>query len=515
MAPLRFSVPNAEEFDPRIWETAYITGIEGIPWQCEHSVAGNQFNIGRQIDESGKLNIVWPTRSYGNLCLNTTSLRISDSPYALPIELARGTVHRLKTQAAEWQRFGMRLPEKFFPLAELALEKFLTALTTPADQAQRICDAQQSIDLALQASVALCDSFSTQALEARRNNEGRLATLLGCQLDPDIEVDKLGMALRTAFNLTCISADLGIVESNTGGRRDFTAIDRQVDWACSESSKICLGPLVDFRDERLPQWLFLLNEGFESVMQLACDYAQKTVERYRGRVHLWNCAAGINVPNQFGWNDEQILRMSVSLIETVRRCDERTPVLLSIDQPWAEYLRKDTNGISPLHFADALIRADLGLSGLALELNFDQWPGGSFPRDPIELNQLVDRWSMLGLPLMVIVSAPTWDQTESANQDPPQSSALSSSSKRIAEWKTPDPSLVCGDQPKSSETRPHIPADIIIKLLLSKPSVHAVIWNTVNDCSHRNHNHSGLWNPNGEAKPILSELAKLRQSNLH
>ena len=406
MGDIRFSVPSIQNLDPRIWEAAYITGIEGIPWLCLHRIDDQQFSIGREIDESGKLNIVWPTRSLGNLCLTTTSLRIGETPYALTPELARGTVYRLKSQTFEWQRIGLRVPDSFFPMAEESLQQLLHALTMEKDSPAAAENAQAAIDLALEAATQLCDAFSGQALEARRNNEGRLSTLLGIHLEADDLVGSPPSELGNAFNLVSIAADLGSIEA--AGANGFSGIDETVDWATQNDQRVCLGPIIDFRDGHLPEWMFLLDEGFESVRDAACKHAQATVQRYQGKCHLWNCATGLNVPNQMRWSDEEILRMAVSIIETVRRTDDRNPVLLTINQPWSEYLRNDANGISPLHFADALIRADLGLSGLALELDFDHWPGGSLPRDPIEVSRLIDRWSMLGPAPDGLAGQPCW-----------------------------------------------------------------------------------------------------------
>ncbi len=499
MGDLRFSVPNVEDYDPRIWETAYITGIEGIPWLCHHSFDGQQFSIGREIEESGKLNIVWPTACMGNLCLCTTSLRISDEPYSLVVELARGTVYRLKAQTAEWQRIGLKLPDDFFALAESSLCELLHSLTSGGQSDSQQLRAQAAIDQAVEASVALSEAFSAQALDARRNNEGRLATLLGARVDADASLPSVGDAINTAFNLVSLPADLGTVESESGAKQ-YAAFDAQVSWAEQSDHKICVGPLVDFRRGRLPQWMVLLEQGFESILQTACEHARVTVERYLGKAHLWNCAAGLNVPGDMAWTDEEILRMAVSLIETVRRADQRSPVLLTIDQPWSEYLRDKDHGISPLHFADALIRADLGLSGLALEMNFDSWPGGSFPRDPTEVSRLIDRWSMLGLPIMVILSSPTSHPT-----NPPTASADSS---RVSQWKMPPPATA---QTSAAQFQP----DTIIRLLMSKPSVHAIIWNGLNDERPAHQPGHGLWNAQGQAKPILAELAKLRKNFLH
>ncbi len=520
MGDLRFTVPETQDFDPRVWETAYITGIEGIPWHCRSRLDGPQFTIGREIDESGKLNIVWPTRQFGNLSLATTSLRISDSSYALVVELARGTVHRLRNQTSEWQRVGLRLPDKFFPLAEDALSQLLRAVTAAPDSTEQLAAAQKSIDLAVEAAVLLCNTFAAQSLEARRQSEGRLSTLLGVELAPAVPLAPFQDALQKTFNLLCVPADFGAVESSSG-KADYDAFDRQVDWAQRANKKICVGPLVNFRAGGLPQWMVMLDEGFESILQGACEFARATVERYRGRVHIWNAAAGLNVPNGLNWSDEEVLRMAVSLIETVRRADDRSPVLLTIDQPWSEYLRDDANGISPLHFADALIRADLGLSGLALDLTMDTYPGGTFPRDPIEINRLIDRWSMLGLPLMVILNSPT-DQPQPGDDQASASGSTGSGNKDTVTSDTVDRELVTGSQlawaPRVSDwstdesRRGQVSPDTIVRLLLSKPSIHALIWNNrvVDDAQSRS-----LWDASGKAKPLLGSLAALRKVLLH
>ncbi len=490
MGDLRFTIPQAQDFDPRVWDTAFITGIEGIPWHCHHTFDGQQFSIGREIDESGKLNILWPAKSLGNLCLSTTSLRRSDEPYSLVVELARGTVSRLRNQTSEWQRVGLRLPDKFFPLAEDALSQLLRALTRGKDPLEQHSHAQNSINLALEASILLCNTFAAQSLEARRQSEGRLSTLLGIQLPAGTPLRQYQEALSKSFNLICVPADLGSVES-ASGKPVYEPFDEQLQWATHDGKKACVGPLVNFREGCLPQWMVLLNEGFESFLRAACEYAKATVQRYQGQAHIWNCAAGLNVPNGMGWSDEEVLRMAVSLIETVRRADDRCPVLLTIDQPWSEYLRNDANGISPIHFADALIRADLGLSGLALDFTLDTWPTGTMPRDPIEVNRLIDRWSLLGLPLMVIINSPL---------EEPESPTISPAADRPSHWTT------------LPEYTGQLTPDGLVRLLLSKPSVHAVIWNNMRI---ENSPNRSLWTDDGKAKGLLGSMAALRKVLLH
>jgi hypothetical protein len=467
--------------------------MEGIPWFCHRRRQGDQFSIGRDIEESGKLNIVWPTRTLGNICLCTTSLRIIDEPYSLMAELARGTVFRMKNQCAEWQRIGLKLPPEFFPLSEQALNHLLHALTTRDNPAKQDNHAQAAIDSATEANVLLCDTFSMQVLDIRLQNEGRFSTLLGCRVQPQIEIDSVSDALKTAFNLLSVDADMNAIES-ASGQRNYAIPDRQVEWAHQNGHRVCVGPLLNFKPGGLPRWMVLLNEGFETVKKVASAHALETVERYRGKVHLWNCAVGLNGPGEMRWSDEEVLRMSVSLIEIVRRADERTPVLLTIDQPFSEYLGGERDGISPLHFADALIRADLGLSGLALQLDLDAWPDGSLPRDPIDISRLIDRWALLGLPLMIIVTNPS-----QLTSDPQAQHGLG-----VSSWKTG------GEVPLEG-----LKSESLIRMLLAKPTVHAIIWNQTSDQLPHGFANAGLWDAQGKAKSLLNSAAKLRQAYLH
>lgn len=493
MGVLCFHVPNAEQLDPLVFETAYVTGIEGIPWPCASARRGDQFIIQRDIDESGKLHIVWPTRTYGNVTLMTTSLKVDSSVYHLPLELCRGTVSRLRNQIFEWQRIGLRVAQSTIQLSDQALDGFIKAVTTPDNDAGRTALTQEAIELGLRGANELCEAFSSQMFDVRKLNENRLSTLLGLSLPPALSLSSITDAVCTAFNLVNLPIDLAAVESSSG-KRDFSPFDRQLQWARENNFRISCGPLMKFRPGCLPRWMVLLGEGFETVLSAACAHAEETVNRYRGKVHLWNCGSGLNVPGELDWNDEQVLRLAVSLIQTVRRTDPRCPVLLTIDQPWSEYLRASAEGISPLHFADALIRADLGLSGLALELNLNSWPDGSLPRDPLEISRLIDRWSTLGLPLMITLTLPTETQPDEM---------VMVDRRPVTSWKNP---LHVGPIESTTET--------IVRLLLAKQSVHALIFNQATDQLPHEFPHGGLWDAHGKPKPLLSQVARLRQQYL-
>ena len=157
----------------------------------------------------------------------------------------------------------------------------------------------------------------------------------------------------------------------------------------------------------VPDWLYLWEGDDEAVVKFAADYVSAAVTRYRGKVHLWQCAARLNVSDVLGLSEEQRLRLVVIAVEAVRQADPRMPVVLVIDQPCAEFMGERECDLSPLHFADALVRAEIGLSAIGLEINLGYWPGGTALRDVLELGRQIDRWSLLGMPLLITLTLPS------------------------------------------------------------------------------------------------------------
>jgi hypothetical protein len=166
-------------------------------------------------------------------------------------------------------------------------------------------------------------------------------------------------------------------------------------------------------------------------------------------------------------------------------------VVVSFDQPWAEYLGKREMDFPPLHFADALVRANLGLSGLMLEINVGYQPDGSLFRDPLEFNRLLDYWSLLGVPLYVSLSVP------SASHDDP-----------LARRRSRLPPHHWTPQSQQTWVQRYVP------LLLSKPMVHGVFWSQLRDSEPHDFAHGGLFDLRRQPKPALRQFASIRKSFL-
>ena len=159
-----------------------------------------------------------------------------------------------------------------------------------------------------------------------------------------------------------------------------------------EGAEGLAGPLLQLDRCATPDWLYLWEGDDDNLMSFAADYMRSVVTRYRGKVHLWQCAAA-ECCRMFSLSEEQRLRMAVLAIEVTRQTDPRVLIVLMVDQPWAEFMSESECDLSPLHFTDALVRAEIGLSGIGLEINLGCWPGGTALRDVLEFGRLVDRWT--------------------------------------------------------------------------------------------------------------------------
>jgi hypothetical protein len=174
--------------------------------------------------------------------------------------------------------------------------------------------------------------------------------------------------------------------------------------------------------------------------------------------------------------------------------DSTTPLVVSFDQPWAEYLASEHLDLAPLHFADALVRADLGLSGIGLELNVGYHPGGSIHRGPLAMSRLLDTWSLLELPLQVALTFP------SRSDDDP----LAASKIRVLSSEEDE---VTPEAQREWVER-HVP------LLLAKNVVQVVVWNQLSDAAPHQFPHGGLFDAEDKPKPAFEALKKMRRQYL-
>jgi hypothetical protein len=494
MGQMRFLAPQHEFVAPDAVDRAYLAGIEGIPWLSRNTWERDTIIIDRAIRESGCFHIPWNVDGFGECVLSTTSLMERRQPYHLPVELARGTLNRLRNQLATWQSAGLSTSTALTNHLSAAQQAFARAATSQIDPSAAASEAQRAIKLSLETIDSLARVYTQRVMTIRHRDAPKLSTLLAGNMGCKPLSEKAARAFGSAFNSAIVPISWHDIEPDEG-EFNWNDVDQQIQWCRKNGLKLCGGPLLRLDKRTLPDWLYLWEDDFENLQSYVYQFISAAVGRYRGKLQIWHCAAGMNTAGAVALTEEQKLRLTVGAIDTVRRADKTTPVIVSFDQPWAEYLRTEELDLSPLHFADALVRADLGLAGIAMEINLGYWPGGTLYRDVLEFSRKIDQWSVLGLPLLIMLTIPS-----SAQDDP--LARHSAKPQRCADGTIPSPATQS------------LFVQRLVPLLVSKQSVYGVIWNQFSDSQPHNFAHGGLLDAQDDPKPALSTLAAFRKAHL-
>jgi Glycosyl hydrolase family 10 len=494
MGLMRFVIHNRERIPPGGLEHIHICGPDDLPWFARVYFSGEQLIIERSENESGRVFVPWRIGQAGPILIGTSTLMERDEPYLLEVELARGMVNALRTQLAAWEMIGLNVPKGLSSGVLEGTVEFARAATMQHEPATAADWAQRSLATVSTTIARLADEYARQALALRRKQPRPLSSWFGVHLGNELPEASVSRQLVNTFNVLSIPMTWRTIEA-VEGRRDWDRVDAQTEWAQSAGLRICAGPLLELDDRGVPDWTYLWEGEFDSLLGFMLDHVRKVVERYRGKVHLWQVVARMTHGHALGLNEEARLQIAAKAVTTVRQLDPTTPIVVTFDQPWAEYLAAEQLDLAPLHFADALVRADLGLSAIGLEINVGYHPGGSMHRGPLAISRLIDNWSLLELPLLVAITLPS-----SAADDPQANGKISVLSSQ--------PDEVSPESQRHWIER-HVP------LVLAKSAVQVVLWNQLSDAAPHYYPHAGLFDMDNKPKPALEALRKIRQKYLN
>lgn len=490
MGQMRFQVFPQEYITEEMVEQAYLSGIDRASWPVRTSKEGGCLVLQRSVSDSANLHVPWPVAGHGHVMLTTGSLMERSQPYQLPLELARGVLAQLRNQLSDWQVIGLTVAEPIQKKIDEAITHFSQAVVTQANVAVSSRWAASALQAGLDASNLLASAYAEQSWAVRRHNGNELGSLMGADLGTSLLDDNAAKQFLLSFN----TAEVPICWRDTETTEEnftWATSDTQIAWCRTHGLKVVAGPLLMLASQALPDWLCLFDDDFESLFHCVSAFVRAAVNRYRGAVDYWICAGRANATDMLALSEQEELQLVARSVELVRSLDPNTPALVSFDQPWAEYMSRRHCDFPPLHFADVLARANLGLSGVMMEVNLGYSPGGTLPRHPLEFSRQLDMWSLLGLPLWVSVSAPS--------ECGPDALAHSKVTLPSGSWD------VAAQQAWVSQ---------FVPLILAKPMVQGIIWNQLRDCVPHEFPHGGLLDAQRQAKPALNAFAALRQSLL-
>jgi hypothetical protein len=456
-------------------------------------IAHDRLTLTRDQNESGYLLVPWPVEPFGTLMVSTTTLRERPEPYRLLVELARGKLHQVRSQTSDWQSIGLRTgPDFDRALADVTRAFGHAALAgTPADAdalATRVLEQTHGL------ADRLTRDYVEQMLATRHSSEGALDTRLAARHTRALRGSAADEYFRT-FNAANVTFRWRDVEPSEA-HYDWTEADAAVAAATAAGLPVTIGPVIDLAPGMLPPWAAGWSSNLPEMAAFMCDYVETAVNRYKGDVRRWIVCAGFNHADALGLCDDDRLRLAFRLFEAAAQVDPNLELVLSVAQPWGDYLVSEDQTISPLTFPDDLVRAGVRLSAVELELRVGTRPRGSLPRDLLDTARVLDVFGMLGLPLEVVLSLPSADAADPAAKEHEQAVwghgwRTGPSLEGQAEW-----------------------GAAFAALSLCWPQVRAVTWDHWSDAEPHLVPFGGLLDASERAKPLLARLRELRTEHL-
>ena len=338
MGRMRFRVFPPQRITEEMIEQVYLSGIDRASWPDAGVSKGDELVLDRSVSDSANLHMPWAVEGHGPLTLVSGSLIERPEPYLLPLELARGTIVEVRNQLAEWQRSACRCPRRSRQTGRRRSSGFPGRRSARTTRPPRPAMPKQALRAALEAGDLLAAAYTEQALAARRRNGGKRPGLLGAEL---------GTACwTTALAAVSPHVQRGRRSRSLAGRgnhrgRFLLEHQRPADPVVpGEGLKVLAGPLLPFDPRACPTG----SRCSRTISTACCDFVsafvRAAVARYRGKVDYWICAGRINAADVLALSEQERLRLVARIIELVRALDRETPVLVSFDQPWGEYLRQ-------------------------------------------------------------------------------------------------------------------------------------------------------------------------------
>jgi GH35 family endo-1,4-beta-xylanase len=402
----------------------------------------------------------------------------------LPLAFARTQLRRAQARAAQLVQQGEAAPlqaQERLTSAARVLEQAETA-STPAEQARA---AHAALADALWAGEGIVLAQAQRAL-ARMAQERRARLRLGCQAfrlaQMPAEQRALFFDLFTAVTLPFYRATLEPEE----GRLDWTPRDRLLDVLAGAPRPVMAKghPLIWLHRAGLPAWMAGLP--YERLVPVLRRQIRETVERYRGRIRVWDIINeahhltdggrhphSANIPNL---TREQLLDLTALAAIEVGAADPQAVRVINMNDPFRRTRARIERPEAETWDGEAYL-ADVIARGIPFEVIGVQWytgAGREYCRDFLTVAEQLERYCALARRAGKVVHI-TEAQVPSADQPDPQSVvyrwAVEAGRPALA------PSATAGwwHRPWDKEVQADW-AEAFYTLCLAQPEVEVVTW---------------------------------------
>src|SRR5262249_5679901 len=143
------------------------------------------------------------------------------------------------------------------------------------------------------------------------------------------------------------------------------------------------------------------------LARLMCRFVQALVRRYHPRIRRWFLTRASNCSSSVHITEHAMLWLNLRLAQTVRQAAPHAEVVVDITRTWGVSLALEDREHSPFVFADTLLRSEINLTALEIELVMGLPGRESYLRDLLDTSRLLDYYSLLGAPLRVSLAYPS------------------------------------------------------------------------------------------------------------
>lgn len=477
-----------------------------------------------------------PLPRLGSLALRTCLLPARDRPYLLSLELARHRIMLFLNKLEDWALFDLPLEDPILAQFEKARQAFTRALVAehsgpgghaaddPAGGHTAAADrlAWRALALAIDAGEQLAIRDAARDLPARLEGRayaeaveayisasgerpppnipiivqnslgvtipGRPA--LGCSVTPTAMSEPLQRALAASSDYLHLPMRWIDLEPQEGAY-SFASTDRWIEWAVRKARlPVFAGPVVDFRTEDAPDWIYIWENDYETLRELVYEHLKAVVTRYRRTVARWTVASGLHVNSNFRMSYEQIMDLTRLCVLLVKKLQPSAKVLLEIDEPWGEHYAASRQSIPPALYAETVCQAGIPVDAIALRMTMGVPRRGCAARDLMEISAILDRYAAIERPILVSACA-----VPSRPVPAPEGEALS----EPGYWR----------EPWSEHMQTAWLANVAA-VALAKPFVQGLCWSELAD--QPSAPPLGLLTPPATPKPALERLITIRRA---
>ncbi len=483
-------LPGRVEFEDGLLKVE--AGDDGLDYGGGSSDPGDEASAYAGLQASAAalgVSLLWDTGTAGEFVLETTRLPPRDEPYVLNVELARHRLMRLVQKQEDWNLWELPPAAAAVAAAKRAQAMFAGALGLLHDRPAASVKADEALAAAVLAGEQLARVHAEMLLNRRRRT-GLPRTLVGIRADVSEEAPRSAV-YRNALvrNFDCVSIPMPWGQMQPEEESFATeGVDAAVEFVGRAKLPTIAGPLVDLTGGQAPEWLYLYENDFEALRDLAFAYVRAAATRYRRIVKLWNVVAGLHAAGGFGLSFEQMIELTRLLVGQVKAVAPGAKTLVTIKQPFGEYLAGPPDASSvvpPMLYAEMVAQSGVQVDGFGVEIVMGRPGKGRYVRDLFQISAMLDRFAPLNKPVFVTCIA------------------------------CPDAAEATGDQagrwfrPWDRELQAAWLRDVY-RLCISKPFVESVAWADLADGPRAMLPGSGLLDDMMQPKPSATALTELR-----